>query len=57
MNRMVFFLIIIYLIFLVVLSLHYFAQALSSCSEQGIFFIGVCRLLTGVSSLVVEHRL
>ena len=57
MNRMVFFKIIIYLIFLVVLSLHYFAQALSSCSEQGIFFTGVRRLLTGVSSLVVEHRL
>ena len=54
---MVFLKFFIHLIFLVVLGLHYFAQALSSCSEQGIFFVAVCRLFTGLSSLVVEHRL
>ena len=29
----------------------------SSCGEQGLLFIAVCRLLIAVTSLVVEHRL
>ena len=31
--------------------------AFSSCHEQGLLFIAVCRLLIAVTSLVVEHRL
>ena len=33
------------------------ARAFSSCSEWGIFFVVVRRLLMAVDSLVVEHRL
>ena len=40
-----------------VLSLHCCAQAFSSCSEQGIFFVAVHGLPTAVASLVVEHGL
>ena len=29
----------------------------SSFSDQGLFFIAVCRLLAAVASLVAEHRL
>ena len=32
-------------------------QAFSSCSEQGIVFVVVSRLLIAVSSLAVEHGL
>ena len=44
-------------IFLAVLGLHCCMQAFSSCSEQGLLFVAVHRLLTVVASLVVEHRL
>ena len=33
------------------------AWAFSSCGEQGLLFIVVCRLLIVVASLVVEHGL
>ena len=33
------------------------AQAFSSCSEQGLSFIVVCRFLEEMASSVVEHRL
>ena len=33
------------------------AQAFSSCSEQGLLFAVVRRLLIAVLSLVAEHRL
>ena len=32
-------------------------QAFSSCSEQRLLFVTVCRLLIVVASLVVEHKL
>ena len=44
-------------LFLAVLGLHCCVQAFSSCGEQGLHFIAVCRLLIAVSSLAVEHRL
>ena len=31
--------------------------AFSSCSEQGLLFVVVCRLLIAVASLVAEHGL
>ena len=36
---------------------HCSAQAFSSCSERGLLFFAVLRLLTGVTSLVMEYRL
>ena len=39
------------------LRLHCCAQASSSCSERGLLFVVVRRLLTAVASLVVEHGL
>ena len=33
------------------------AWAFSSCGERDLPFIAVCRLLTAVASLVVEHGL
>ena len=33
------------------------AWAFSGCSEQGLLFIEVCRLLIAMASLVAEHRL
>ena len=44
-------------IYLAVLGLHCCAQAFSSCGEQGLLFVAVCRLLIVVASLVVEHGL
>ena len=32
-------------------------RAFSSCSEQGLLFVAVCRLLIAVASLVAEHGL
>ena len=43
--------------FLAVLGLHYFARVFSSCSEQGLLFVVVHRLLVVVASLVAEHGL
>ena len=40
-----------------VLGLHFCTRALSSCSEQGPFFIAVRGPLTVAASLVAEHRL
>ena len=48
--------IFIYL-FLAVLGLCCCAWAFSSCSEQGLLFLGVCGPLLAVASLVAEHRL
>ena len=39
-----------------VLGLHCFAWTSSGCREQGLFFLGVCRLLSAMASLM-EHRL
>ena len=33
------------------------AQAFSSCGEQGLLFVVMCRLLIAVASLVVDHGL
>ena len=33
------------------------ARASSGCREQGLLFIAVCRLLTVMASLVMEHEL
>ena len=40
-----------------VLGLPFCARAISSCGKWGPLFIAVCRPLTVVASLVVEHRL
>ena len=44
-------------IFLAALGLRCCALAFSSCSEQGLLFTAVCRLLIAVASLVAERRL
>ena len=44
-------------LFLPALVLHCCTWAFSSCSEWGLLFIEVHRLLTAMASLVVEHRL
>ena len=44
-------------LFLAVLGLHCCAQAFSVCSERGLLFIAVHRLLIAVASLVAEHGL
>ena len=49
-----FFLKFIYL-FLTALGLHCYAQASSSCSEQGLLFVAVGRLLVAMASLVAEY--
>ena len=46
-----------FLFFLAAFGLHCCARAFSSCSEQGLLFVAVCRLLIAVASLVVELRL
>ena len=43
--------------FLAVLGLHCCVQAFSSCGEQGLLFVAVCRLLIAVASFVVDHGL
>ena len=43
--------------FLAELGLRCYARAFSSCSEQGLLFIAVLRLLIAVASLVAEHGL
>ena len=43
--------------FLAALGLCCCARAFTSCSEQGLIFVAVRRLLIAVSSLVVEHGL
>ena len=50
------FILLIYL-FLAALGLHCCVRAFSSCSEQGLLFVAVSRLLIAVASLVVEHGL
>ena len=47
---------LIYL-FLAALGLCFCTRASSSCSERGLLFIVVCRLLLAVASLVAEHGL
>ena len=42
---------------LAALGLHCCVWAFSSCGEQGLFFVAVCRFLTAVAPLVEEHRL
>ena len=44
-------------LFLAALGLHCWAQAFSSCGEQGPLFVAVCGLLIVVASLVAEHGL
>ena len=44
-------------LFLAALGLCCCAQAFSSCGEQELLFIAVCRLLIAVASLVAELRL
>ena len=53
LNKFIYF---IYL-FLAALGLCCCTQAFSSCSEQGLLFVAVCRLLIAVVSLVAEHGL
>ena len=45
------------ILFLAALGLRCCARAFSSCGEQGLLFVAVCRLLIAVASLVVEHGL
>ena len=45
------------LFILAALGLHCCVQAFSSCSERGLLFVVVCRLLIAVASLVAEHGL
>ena len=52
-----FFLIYFIYLFLAALGLRCCARAFSSCSEQGLLFIAVHRLLIAVASLVEEHGL
>ena len=47
----------IYLLFLAALGLRCCVWAFSSCSERGLLFVVVRRLLIAVASLVAEHRL
>ena len=47
---------LIYL-FLAALGLHCCVWAFSSCDEQGLLFVAVCRFLVAVASLVAEHEL
>ena len=44
-------------LFLAALGLHCCARASSSCSEWGLLFVAVSRLLIVVASLVAEHGL
>ena len=44
-------------VFLAVLGICCYTWAFSSCSQQGLLFIVMHRLLTVVASLVVEHGL
>ena len=44
-------------LFLAALGLHCCTQAFSSCGKWGLVFIVVCRFLTAVASLTMEHRL
>ena len=44
-------------LFLAVLGLRCCVRAFSSCSERGLLFVVVRRLLTVVASLVAEHGL
>ena len=42
-------------LFLAVLGLCCGTQASSRCGKQGLLFVAVCRLLTGVTCVVAEH--
>ena len=44
-------------VFLAVLGLRCCSWAFSSCSERGLLFVAVHRLLIAVASLVAEHGL
>ena len=44
-------------LFLAALGLHCCTRAFSSCSEWGLVFVVVCRLVIAVASLVAEHGL
>ena len=44
-------------LFLAALGLHCCVRGFSSCSNWGLFFVAVCRLLFAVASLVAEHGL
>ena len=48
---------ILFILFLAALGLRCCAQAFSSCSERGLLFVVLHRLLIAVASLVAEHRL
>ena len=52
---LLYFFIFIYLFILAVLGLHGCMWAFSSCSNWGLLFVAVLRLLTAVVSLVAEH--
>ena len=53
-----FFLISLFIyLFLAALGLRCCTRAFSSCSERGLLFVAVHRLLIAVASLVAEHRL
>ena len=47
----------LFFFFLATLDLRRCAWAFSSCSEGGLLFVAVCRLLIVVASLVAEHGL
>ena len=47
----------IYLFILAALGLRCCVRTFSSCSERGLLFVAMCRLLIAVASLVADHRL
>ena len=52
-----FFIFLFIYLFLAALGLRCCTRAFSSCGEQGLLFVAVCRLLISVASLVAEHGL
>ena len=56
-NIFIYLLILKSYLFLAVFGLCYYAWAFSSCSERGLLFVAVLRLLIVVASLVAEHGL
>ena len=52
-----FFLINLFYLFLAALGLRCCAWTFSSCSERGLLFLAVCRLLIAVASLVADYGL
>ena len=57
LNKFIYFILLFMYVCLAALGLHCCTRALSSCSERGLLFIAVRRLLIVVASRVEEHSL